>query len=492
MISKPRDRPICRGFNQSLFPTNIAEKLNEFKEASILKTIPRYLLMIGFGLSLLCDAIDLNATPPASAALTDSPVANFPTTSRLLVTLPPAKPDLPRDGFYRAGHDVWLSPDGQKAAYIGVQVRWQGEYMEEMADGQYRVDFKECMVVNGVRGDFYTTIIGLAFNDQGILFSPDSSKHVYVAMNINKTGPVEKYLIFGEQATAVSGMPNGAAVFSADGKHFAYQVTKRGRQEKQFVVLDGVKQKEYDLLGKGMSFDAQDNKLKYLASNNGKWFWVIDGVEGPGVPGKTSVTLPEAAAGIDPASFMQTILSKDNLNGADAILGKKNRVTVSSDGRRSAHTVRMPDRTVCVVVDGKQEGCYKAVTRPAFTPDGRHVYYSVREGKRAEISYIVADGVPGKKYKFTDYPVFSPDGKNLAYLVKDWKEELDKTTGRPAVISEVRNFVVFNGQEGKVYDEIISPPRFSPDSKYLGYNVRKGHEIWWIAQPVAASEESKE
>ena len=62
---------------------------------------------------------------------------------------------------------------------------------------------------------------------------------------------------------------------SPDSKHFVYLEKEN---DKEFIVLDGKKEKRYDDID-GFAFSPDSERLAYAANESGKWFMVVDGIE---------------------------------------------------------------------------------------------------------------------------------------------------------------------------------------------------------------------
>lgn len=106
----------------------------------------------------------------------------------------------------------------------------------------------------------------------------------------------------------------------------------------------------------------------------------------------------------------------------------------------------------------------------SVSPDGRRKAFRARCGRDF---FVVVDGVPGKAYEDSGVnpPVFSPDSSRIAFSMK----------------RHGRQFIVLDGKEGPMLDEIVDGPArlpagagtaglrgqsgivFSPDSRHLAY-----------------------
>lgn len=137
----------------------------------------------------------------------------------------------------------------------------------------------------------------------------------------------------------------------------------------------------------------------------------------------------------------------------------------SPEGGHVAYPVRDGQRMTCVV-DGVAQGAYDTVGRPAFGPDGRLMYAVEHGGKFA----LVVDGKEqGEHSGPTVAYRFSPDGAHHAYL----------TSVRRALRGE-RRCCVADGTQGPEFDAIESPPVFSPGGDHLAYVARRGRECFAV------------
>jgi len=114
-----------------------------------------------------------------------------------------------------------------------------------------------------------------------------------------------------------------------------------------------------------------------------------------------------------------------------------------------------------VVVDSS-EGCKfgDEITDLTFSPDSQHLFYRVREHSKP----LVLDGRVVKKNVYE--ACFSPNSQHLAYVLQSMKY----IHGQHVITRSVE-------MDGKVGLEYLdaSHLRFSPDSKYLAYEARKGN-----------------
>lgn len=83
--------------------------------------------------------------------------------------------------------------------------------------------------------------------------------------------PIEREILTSEPEILI------ATIFSPDGNRVAY-VSKLG--DKEYVVVDGKKEKQYDFSGIGLTFSPDSKRVAYIAIVGNKQFVVVDGKEG--------------------------------------------------------------------------------------------------------------------------------------------------------------------------------------------------------------------
>lgn len=90
------------------------------------------------------------------------------------------------------------------------------------------------------------------------------------------------------------------------------------------------------------------------------------------------------------------------------------RFVIHEKGRGYAYIAGEGDSTY-VVHNGKAHQPFPAIDHLTLSPDGQHVAYSYRNGKRC----MVLDGRPGIFYDDVWQPVFSPDNRHIAYIAQE-------------------------------------------------------------------------
>ena len=174
--------------------------------------------------------------------------------------------------------------------------------------------------------------------------------------------------------------------FSPDSRRLAYAASEGG---KGFLVVDGVEDKRYESAARPI-FSPDSRRLAYEAGRGGKSLAVIGGVEGP------------------------------EYNSVE--FGR----LFSPDGRRTAYKAGLYDENTgswkhAAVIDGALGKPYTSIVEaPVFSPDSRHVaFLAQRDDKRY---VIVVDG--GESQAYDDYagdgkPVFDRPDLLRAVMVRN-------------------------------------------------------------------------
>jgi hypothetical protein len=190
---------------------------------------------------------------------------------------------------------------------------------------------------------------------------------------------------------------------SPDGSRFAYAA---GRQGGWLVVSDGVEGPLYDTV-QGLTYDDTGEHPAYMAiRHDGRAVAVLDGKEGP---------------------------------THDLVLGDT--LTVGPEGRL-AYGVERDDRAV-MVVDGWEGDSHDWIYKPALGGAHRYAYVALDNGQYRAI----VDGEAGPRYDGVSVlPAFSEDGRHVYYAATD----------------NGARFVVFDGHEDRHFRDIVpDSPRFT-------------------------------
>jgi hypothetical protein len=143
---------------------------------------------------------------------------------------------------------------------------------------------------------------------------------------------------------------------------------------------------------------------------------------------------------------------------------------VSPDGGHLAYAARRGKKWFAVV-DGTEGPEYDAVgvTRFWFSLNGNHWAYIATRGRR---QLLVVDGKEGSEHDSVYDPVFSPDGTHYGYLAPTHPNAPDEKAS-----------VVIDGKEGPVYDAVsLCIPNLRPRQYQIAQFSRQGGRSAYIGR----------
>jgi len=240
----------------------------------------------------------------------------------------------------------------------------------------------------------------------------------------------------------------GRFIVSPDCTRVAYVVCEKG---KEFVVVDGKENKQYDRIGEQYPIFSPDSKrVAYIAQQGKKQFAVVDEKKGKGYDG-----IWEGSLIFSPDSKQLAYVAQKGDEQFVVVNGKEGKhyeavgdIAFSPDSKYLGYVAQKGNKQF-VVVDGKEDKQYDNIKSLIFSPDNNKIAYIATEGDK---QFVVVGDKEDKQYDSIKFLLFSPDGKRLAYIAKQDYEE----------------FVVLDGVEQKHYYGIYSF-LFSPDSKRFAY-----------------------
>lgn len=263
---------------------------------------------------------------------------------------------------------------------------------------------------------------------------------------------------------------------SPDGKNYAYIANAGGQFKnnrfgggKWFVVLNGKKNSEYDLVQK-ISFDP-DNQLVFWGNKGGvdnsyEFFggeWFLNYKE------KESYPFDEEQVLNPVFSFQKTI----------AYGGKKNKKFywlvnhIQNEGfdkvgsflfnpqKEDFAYIGTEQNKSWVVFNGKRQGEFEKIKELAFSHDGQWLAYA---GFKENKWFFVLNHQKRFALPFMGKILFMEGSNFFALEGKD-------SSGA---------FIVINGKKGRSYDK-IELLGFSKQGKYFFYKAQRGKEFFWVA-----------
>lgn len=358
-----------------------------------------------------------------------------------------------------------FSPDSKRLAFMAMNSRKDGVFVV--------VDGNEWNPVDGVA------------QTNGLRFSPDGKR---LALVCSKGA---RHCLMVDGAVIQDHPFFGGLTFSPDGQRLAFVVMPRAR--KHMLVVDGKASAECDSCGYAV-FSPDSKHVACEFTRDGKTMVVVDGQEQRAYP---------EIGGFPRLVWPGTHEESWNESGAAPWF--------SPNGKRLVYFAGTPGKWRFVeekwegdkwrLVDEKSEGAeWEDVGKPTFSPDSRHVAFCAGRGER---QFVVFDGIAREfKGKLVNIGAeFSPDSQRFAHILvrdnermcvvldgvaeADYEHVATERDGRNlffspdskhlAYIAE-RNYkycVVRDGVEDKP-DHLIAAVRFSPDSKHLGYQADLG------------------
>lgn len=297
-------------------------------------------------------------------------------------------------------------------------------------------------------------------------FDPAEAKTLSVSPGATRSAYVRQKeggfcaVIDGVEGALYDRIGRTGVIFSPDGHHTAY-AAERGQRWR--VIRDGNVGERFDSVrDETITFGPLGDRIAFVAVRDGKPIVVVDGQPGAAharVADGSMVFSPDGlhiayVAGDDDAQYHVY----DGVQGpAYASVGP---ARFSADSAHFAYAVSDADRSY-VLLDGKvtatREG--PGSIRPAsltFSPDGRVAYVAAAGDGRER---VVFDGQDGKVFDrvLDDFTTFSRDGA-LAYVARD--------SGRARV--------VVDGTEVGVHAGVVPGSiRFSPDGRRVAYLVER-------------------
>ncbi|MFA5393225.1 MAG: hypothetical protein WC338_02060 [Candidatus Ratteibacteria bacterium] len=221
------------------------------------------------------------------------------------------------------------------------------------------------IVVNGQERKYYDGFVG------DIFLSPDSQRAAYL---VEPKARGRFVVIDGQEISGDAQL--GPTVFSPDSKKVAHVMFSSGKQRhKEFMVVNGQKEKEYNEIRRDLIFSPDSKHLAYVVKNSyTEELVVVDGQEGK----------PYCSIG--------------NEVGVGGVSG---RPAFSPDSKKLAY-VADTGHGCCVVVNEKEEKYYDFVSPCVFSPDSKRLAYTAGSGQKRDVwsatreRFAVIDGSEGK------------------------------------------------------------------------------------------------
>jgi len=373
---------------------------------------------------------------------------------------------------------------------------------------------KSAVLVDGVKGNEYFGII-----DSTLKFSPDSHRYAYVAVDKPGNSPAKCLIIADGNVVGIHDqIIFDSITFSSDGKALAYCILEN---KKYRVVVNGQKQRPFDLVMNNITLSRKGAQIAYVASENKKSSLIINGRKA----GQEYNTIGISSLLLSPNGDRHMYFAKRGSNCV-AVLDRKevyvcddyvdHTSAFSPDVRRTAFGVIKGKKHI-LIVDGVQGKPYDQIGKMrdgklvmtnngsmkmlgtanenvVFSPDSKRLAYIAKQGQKY---MVVVDGKEGKLYDDIDFSshVFSPDSSQCAYIAKSNTKSMYVINGvehkayarvgdirfspdgqrhaYPAAIGNNQTAYVVDGKENRIYRDITYKAAFSPNSKHLAYIAQR-------------------
>ena len=210
-------------------------------------------------------------------------------------------------------------------------------------------------------------------------------------------------------------------------------------------------------------------RLAYRGGERGKYWVSVDGK-------KSAATYPAVTDPVfSPDSKTVAWVVTDATKGGEYIVYGDRQTEVfgrcyppvfSSDGQHMAFGARASNGKYMVVFDDKNGPAdFESIGPVVISPDGKRVAFAAQKNFRW---CATIDSGTASMHDFVKTPVWSPDSKKVAFAGQD----------------QGKWFVEVNYRRGNDYDEIVTLPVYSADSKKCAYGVRRGPDLLWRVVPV--------
>ena len=269
--------------------------------------------------------------------------------------------------------------------------------------------FRHRMVIGG-RGEQHFERVG---GDP--VFSPDGKKAAYRAQNHS----VWYVVLRGQKSRGWEEVDH--LIWSPDSRHLMYRAHD-GRQNKYYIVEDGVKSPPYDTVGPPQYHPKSKVKV-YAVKHDGRAYISIDGREiiGEGYKWDT-VADPTYSKNGEILSYRAMSKGKWRMITADVASAEFEYVGkpyLSADGSTVAYKAAYKQYQFIVVNDKPQTRYFK-VEDPVIGPKGRVAYAAVR--RTGDWSLVCGRTVSEPCDKIYTKPVFNKSGTKVACGIKRGQE----------------------------------------------------------------------
>jgi hypothetical protein len=264
--------------------------------------------------------------------------------------------------------------------------------------------------------------------ENSILFNPNGNSFAYFV----RDPATDNYYVIqdGIYSNPYDRIKFEEAVYSRDGSTLVYPAGK-GNQE--FIVLNGREEEKFDAV-KSPKFSNDNFSLIYIANQGNKWF---------------------------------TVINRKREKRYDMVKD----VTFSTSGNFYAYFAKLNNKWFVVRngIEGSEK--FDDVSDLKFTPDGSKIVF---------IASNITKTIDGNVTNETKKQRVIVDSESFNEYAKITSIKITEDS-KVAFIVEDRGgcFVVTDGNEGELYDSILSL-EVSPDKQKFGYFAIQANKIYWV------------
>ena len=418
---------------------------------------------------------------------------------------------------------VCFSPDGKSVAYRGLKGGRYAVWTNKTKSPDYTMvdnlsftrDNRTCF--RSATGNVWQIVLGGSPSGPAMpivgapVLSPDGKKVAFEASR-GSSGTQDKtawHVITGgaKGADYHTALPPS---WSGDGSITGYKVrvAKAGTATMAFhtmnaVVVGSTLGPEYEETT-NVYFAPKGKRWAYKARTTREWMLVVDGK----TEGGNWKTLSDPIWTADGARYL-AVGANDMTKGSIIVNGKTEGEHPdlmfpfwAPNGKQYGLAFRSPEG-MRVKFGDKVSEPYREVAQPVANPQGDAVAFAASGKKGYRMVYGGKEG--REELASIQAPVWSPDGKHVAFramwqfkwivVMDDGVTEKFDQVGEPswspdsaklahAAQKDGKWYMVVAYRRGEAYDEVLTPPFWSPDGKMVAFGARKGPDLLWRVTTV--------